>query len=988
MKKLLYCVAALAMLLLAGSCQKENLWPSRGGDTVTFTVAAPGQIETKAIADGLNVEDLYYALYQTGSNYEIADDATPLAKGLVTLENKEVTLESGDKEWQNVATIDLDLVKDQYFVILFWAQCSTTPSHYTLGTDNDLRKITINGTSFGANDESRAAFYAKYNFDTKEDKSHNVPLKRPFAQLNLGTTEESLTPVMSGASQGYSIEVLQSEVKVFGLSNVFDLVDEKPEGKVDLTFNLADTPYQQTKTQTKPEVLEVQEKEFHYVSMNYFFVPSAGDGLVELSYKIKTDKGDIENSIINVPVRQNFRTNIIGNLLTTETNFEIVVDEDFKKDIDLKHEADGLIQVNPDLNADPTSYTRMYEISNANGFMYAMNEIVDTLHSGESIELYLLQTIDMATQEYVSARVPSGASVLLATGAAPMTRSSSDPIVIKGLKTPIFAEVENGATVTFSGIIVEDFGGDGAAFVDVNNGKVLTTPDCSAQSTESTDVAFIGSGDEVVDIEEGTFSTIEELQAALRTNMTEITLDNPIVISKDMDVVLDLNGKTVTAVDSTSKNYSMIDNRGTLVVKNGTMKVSAVINSGWNRYSAVIANNPGGHLTVENVEIEHLGGTDMAYGIDNLTNGKGTSAITVIDGATVKSPYRAVRQFLNGVEAANELYVKAGSVLAGENKGIFFHDPSKNANSGKLVVEDGASVGSVYLFVTEGSTEWPVEVSIASSSVEEGGVTYKNVPAGYEVVEKAGVYSVVNSYTYADATYTINTAAGLVAVSNLELNAGEKIVLAADIDLAGMEFSGLNAFHPENNNTFDGQNHVVSNWTYEGGASDMGFIRNWVGPIKNVTIRNASLKTNGRSAVLAAKVYGNIDNCHIVDCSIEDSYWACGGIAGLYNSGSISGCSVDGCSVKSNGGTGGIVGVINESAGTREIVDCVVRNSTINNVGSYGESYSGAIVCGIINIENSTVNFKNCIIENNIKEGNYVGDLYYAAGDDITVNVE
>lgn len=945
MKKLLYCVAALAMLLLAGSCQKENLWPSRGGDTVTFTVAAPGQIETKAIADGLNVKDLYYALYQTGSNYEIADNATPLAKGLVTLENKEVTLESGDKEWQNVATIDLDLVKDQYFVILFWAQCSTNPSHYTLGTDNDLRKITINGTSFGANDESRAAFYAKYEFDTKEDKSHNVPLKRPFAQLNLGTTEESLTPVMSGASQGYSIEVLQSEVKVFGLSNVFDLVDEKPEGNVDLTFKLADTPYQQTKTQTKPEVLEVQEKEFHYVSMNYFFVPSAGDGLVELSYKIKTDKGDIENSIINVPVRQNFRTNIIGNLLTTETNFEIVVDEDFKKDIDLKHEADGLIQVNPDLNADPTSYTRMYEISNANGFMYAMNEIVDTLHSGESIELYLLQTIDMATQEYVSARVPSGASVLLATGAAPMTRSSSDPIVIKGLKAPIFAEVENGATVTFSGIIVEDFGGDGAAFVDVNNGKVLTTPDCSAQSTESTDVAFIGSGDEVVDIEEGTFSTIEELQAALRTNMTEITLDNPIVISKDMDVVLDLNGKTVTAVDSTSKNYSMIDNRGTLVVKNGTMKVSAVINSGWNRYSAVIANNPGGHLTVENVEIEHLGGTDMAYGIDNLTNGKGTSAITVIDGARVKSPYRAVRQFLNGVEAANELYVKAGSVLAGENKGIFFHDPSKNANSGKLVVEDGASVGSVYLFVTEGSTEWPVEVSIASSSVEEGGVTYKNVPAGYEVVEKDGVYSVVRTFTYdGEKTYSVNTASGLAEINNMFVNktACRDAVLSlnADIDFGDYTWTPVDS-HADTAfeiAEINGNGHTISNFTINGQAMFTRFAGSGDVIIKDITFDNATVNSKDiNTSILTVQSYQNVllDNVDVMNSTITGAYKVAPLIATVYNEAA--------------------------STVTATLKDCDIENVTVTAT-SYDFCTTG-MVAFVYADNNDKIEFENCTIK-------------------------
>lgn len=514
MKKLLYCVAALAMLLLAGSCQKENLWPSRGGDTVTFTVAAPGQIETKAIADGMNVDELYYALYQTENDYAIADTDSPLATGKVSMEHKTVTLDNGETEDINTATIDLDLVKDQNFVIIFWAQVAGK-NHYALGTQNDLRKIEVNSTTFAGNDESRAAFYANYRFDTYVNKSHDVTLVRPFAQLNLGTTSESLNPVLEGqTSAGYTIAVEKSEVKVLGLSNVFNTVTQKPDGKVDFTFTLADTPYQQTKTQTKPEVLEVQEKEFHYVSMNYLFVPSAGDGLVELSYKIQTDKGTIENSIINVPVKQNFRTNIIGNLLTTKTNFEIVVDEDFnKKDIDLKYEADGLIQVNPDLNA-TAYYTRKYEISSANGFMYAMNEIVENLKQDESIELYLLQTIDMATEEYVSARVPAGASVLLATG--PATKAS-DEILIKGLKTPIFDKVGKDAMVTFLGVVVEDFSGEGAAFVKENNGTVNIS-NCSAENSASEDVRFIDSGSDPIDVDENGYLSVanaEKLVEAL-----------------------------------------------------------------------------------------------------------------------------------------------------------------------------------------------------------------------------------------------------------------------------------------------------------------------------------------------------------------------------------------------------------------------------------------------------------------------------------------
>ena len=512
-----------------------------------------------------------------------------------------------------------------------------------------------------------------------------------------------------------------------------------------------------------------------------------------------------------------------------------------------------------------------------------------------------------------------------------------------------------------------------------------------------------------IDVEWKEVSTAQELQEVINAtsseNETHIVLTGDInlndlldtravegatlVIEKGKVVDIDLGGFTLCATDTTEKNYELIKNAGTLVVKNGTMKVEATVNSGWNRYSAVIANIVGGNLTVDGVEIEHMGGTDMAYGIDNLTNGKSTYAVTTIKNSTVKSPYRAVRQFLNGVEATNELYVKAGTVLEGANKSIFFHDPSNKANTGKLVVEEGAELyGDVYLYVTAGSTEWPVEVSIASSALVEGSqVVSGNVPAGYFVVEKDGNYIVDKGLVINDKEYIVLSANGLVALAEQGLNAGDKVMLGANIDLDGVEFNGLDTFHPENGNTFDGQGYTVSNWTNNSGASDMGFIRNWVGTVKNVKFENCHLKTGGRSAIAAAKVYGNIENVTINNCSIEDSYWASGLVAGLYNAGNISGCTVTNSSVKSNGGTGAIVGVINETAGTRKVENCKVEGCTVNNTGAYGAAYSGALFCGMINISNSTVEFNGCSYENNTKVGKYVGDLFYGADEDITVNI-
>ena len=207
-------------------------------------------------------------------------------------------------------------------------------------------------------------------------------------------------------------------------------------------------------------------------------------------------------------------------------------------------------------------------------------------------------------------------------------------------------------------------------------------------------------------------------------------------------LTLDLNGKTVNGTDTITASFGLITNKGNLTITgNGKMTLKAENNRGWNAYSSVISNTVGGKLVVENGTIEHLGGTDMAYGIDNLTNGKGTYAETVINGGTIKSTYRAVRMFLNGIEAQNLLTVNGGTI-EGANKSIWMQDPSKNANTGTLVVNEGATLnGDVYLFVTAGSTEWPVEVSIAASAVN-GEVLTGNVPENYVVENTNGVWTV------------------------------------------------------------------------------------------------------------------------------------------------------------------------------------------------------------------------------------------------------
>lgn len=382
-----------------------------------------------------------------------------------------------------------------------------------------------------------------------------------------------------------------------------------------------------------------------------------------------------------------------------------------------------------------------------------------------------------------------------------------------------------------------------------------------------------------------------------------------IIVPKYKSVSINLNGKTISGTENTAKNFGLIQNNGNLTISGeGRIELTATVNSGWGRYSAVISNNPGAELTVnKGVVIKHLGGTDMAYGIDALTNGNLGAVKTTINGATVESTYRAVRQFLNSDSMQNELVVKAGTKLYGArgNKSIFFHDPSAKANLGKLVVEEGALLyGDVYLFVTEGSTEWPVEVSIAASALhnsvlETSVVTYKNVPAGYAVVEKAGNYVVEKGFEVNGNEVAISSAAGLEWVA-AEVNnrnnyfEGKNVVLTADIDLAGYNWTPIGSATQDHGfmGNFDGNGYTIKNLNIDEIALDSdnyayaglfgvteGVDENNQNTIKNLTIENVNISTEGHivAAAIAYPYYTVVENVTVKgDIQIDGGNYVAG----------------------------------------------------------------------------------------------------------------
>lgn len=394
MKKILLLASALAGLFLAASCQQENLEPV-GGNTVTYTVQVPEAISTKALIgeDVAAVTQLIYEVYRTEA--ETADDHS---KAELRLYQKEATLTDG------VAKVELELVNNQNFRVLFWAQVPNNGVY----TTTDLKNVTLS-QDLAANAENYNAFagadYIKYGDNLA---GRTITLVRPIAQLNIATTPESLVLGEGGTGQT-TVAVETSEVIVDGLSTTYN-VSEAKAGADAVKFEYSATDPAALTQQT----LTVNGKAYQYLSMNYVgFAASAGSN-VTVDYDIVTENvGTVSNIINNVPVKANHRTNIIGNLITSMSDYTVTLDKEWATEAeDVEIITDGLVLVHS---------TGVYNISNANGLAYASQNLF-AKNGGTYV---LTEDIDMTGASSVVTKAAEGLTYNSAALTHKMTTGSS-----------------------------------------------------------------------------------------------------------------------------------------------------------------------------------------------------------------------------------------------------------------------------------------------------------------------------------------------------------------------------------------------------------------------------------------------------------------------------------------------------------------------------------------------------------------------------------
>ena len=281
MKKLLLAVAAFAVLFT--SCAKdETVAPVENEALVSFCVNSPAVATRAEYGNGQTATKLQWAVYD---------------------QNGIVAALKGEKEFQLSTTVELKLIQGREYDVLFWAADANAP--YTVNWDD--KTMTVSDV-LTANQESYDAFFKYESLGTVNGAmSKTIELRRPFAQLNIATgdTDDAANAEFTVATTGVTVSKIYSKMSL-------------ETGAVDTTTETAVTFAMANKADG---TITVGENDYDHIAMNYLLV---GDKkLVNVELKIN-DEGLIRN-YSSVPVQRNYRTNIVGNILTSPAEFNVVI---------------------------------------------------------------------------------------------------------------------------------------------------------------------------------------------------------------------------------------------------------------------------------------------------------------------------------------------------------------------------------------------------------------------------------------------------------------------------------------------------------------------------------------------------------------------------------------------------------------------------------------------------------------------------------------
>lgn len=331
MKKVNSFLVAL-FLLGAASCSQEELVDSRSGseELVSITLDMSESLQTRALGNNtnsaggglVNVDwDLYdlryqFAIYdETGATQIIAPKTKISADGYTPV------------------SFEFRLISGRTYKFVSWADFvrngEVTDLHYTT---TDFAAITIKDASNAlVNDESRDAFFVSKNIAVANSFNETLTLKRPFAKLRVIATDWGYENLP--APDNFKV-TYRNCTRFEGINMVTGEAisrDGSASGKtLDATGELFTGDLAISKSEKYYKKGYDADPNNRTLFVDYLFTNESQQPIhFNLEMLDGTSVLATRDFTTNIPVQRNWLTTVIGNLLTTQGEVNISIDDKF-----------------------------------------------------------------------------------------------------------------------------------------------------------------------------------------------------------------------------------------------------------------------------------------------------------------------------------------------------------------------------------------------------------------------------------------------------------------------------------------------------------------------------------------------------------------------------------------------------------------------------------------------------------------------------------
>ena len=726
MKKHLLSLFAMASMVFASSCSQEEVISQSTGNEVkvTFTTELRNDVKSRGVGDDTdNVDQLIFAVYdEMGKEISLLRQSThPDADGAT----KQIKLTPvGEKQ---KATIDVVLVKGQTYKFAFWAQKKGF-SAYTFNPET--AEVTVNYLDRKANQREADAFFAGIPSHTVTGTfTMDVTLKRPFAQVNFLTSQKDIE---NARKAGFN--PANSRIIVENVAQTLKVLT----GEVS-NFNNAEVTFDYAAL-LKNESNKIEETTINSVSGNWkylataYFLPQNKSEETKINATMEIQAEDANKAVTkivasDITAQRNYRTNIYGNLLTSNGTFNVLVDPSFDGDHNVAsgvYDVTGtslsaLLDTNKTLEGDV-----VYNVSGLSAEDNISVEIpADT--EASSLTFNFTDIKDNATMSIADASGSNYNGTVILKNPADKTISELTIALPKahvnlaqGKYSNIIASTSSSTLVISGGVVVEELTVN-SGNVEIENGGSVETIGKGDTNTDPITFVYLEEGVEQPTINEEDSNIIlskeEESTGIYTIDLTEDLNLGSNILYLDKNTVINGNGFKLI---SSANRVVRITEPGVYIEMNQVNVVSTAVREGDKDIRGISIDNIN-DVTLElnecSVDFTHPSASDWAYGVNqvppsngntitinggtyegaNVINIWGQNHTVTVDGATLTSLYQA-NEMYTGVcvkLSANNDYVSTGNKLTVKNTTF-------NGNHAVAIENNGGDKNTV---VTENNTD-------------------------------------------------------------------------------------------------------------------------------------------------------------------------------------------------------------------------------------------------------------------------------------------